>query len=117
MKHCFIYTLKIINFLVFSLDKANKENAKFESDLNMLENRYAELQPKYNKVVAELKKIQDELKDFDKIKKQLETTKKHLENETLNRVDLENKIQSLKVRYLFLLPIIFPISILGGFEF
>jgi chromosome segregation ATPase len=53
-----------------------------------------------NQSISDRKRAEDELKeakaDIDKLEKQLATVRKQLQEETLLRVDLENRIQSLR---------------------
>lgn len=83
-----------------SLDKKTKECRNLEANLNIVEHRAADLQTKYNQTVSDKKKIEEELKDalkeLEKLRKAHELSKKYIENETLTRVELENKLQSLK---------------------
>ncbi len=59
-----------------------------------------ELKTRLNQSISERKRAEDELKeakaDIDKLEKQLATVRKQLQEETLLRVDLENRIQSLR---------------------
>ena len=58
------------------------------------------MQSQYNQSQAERKKLAErerELeKEIERLAALLEDTRKHLEEETLQRIDLENHIQSLK---------------------
>lgn len=65
--------------------------------MNVLEHRFADLQTKYNKATADLKSKEDDARELEKVKKALEQQKKCAEHETLARVELENKLQTLKV--------------------
>ncbi|KAK6624749.1 hypothetical protein RUM44_011609 [Polyplax serrata] len=87
-----------VNEEVF-LDKKTKECRGLEASLNICEHRTTDLQSKYNQAIMEKKKLDDELKEalkeLDKLRKANDMTKKYIENETLARVELENKIQSM----------------------
>ncbi|XP_034948539.1 lamin Dm0-like isoform X2 [Chelonus insularis] len=82
------------------LDKKTKELHVYERNYILCETRYNDLQSQYNQVQSEKKKLQEherELeKENEKLKAQLDDARKHLEEETLQRIDLENNIQSLK---------------------
>ncbi|XP_031827558.1 lamin-C isoform X2 [Nomia melanderi] len=71
-----------------------------ERNLLLYETRHNDLQSKYNQSEAERKRLADrerELEDeVEKLKVLLEDARKHLSEETLQRVVLENNIQSLK---------------------
>lgn len=90
---------KIFYFLC-SLDKKTKECRTLEASLSLAEHRATDLQTKYNQAIADRKKADDELKEalkeLEKLRKSYETAKKYIENETLVRVELQNKLQSLK---------------------
>lgn len=64
------------------------------------ETRCNDLQSQFNQSQAERKKLTEkerELeKELDRVKGLLDDARKHLEEETLQRIDLENNIQSLK---------------------
>lgn len=81
------------------MDKKTKECRSLETSLTICEHRATDLQTKYNQAIADKKKLDEELKEalkeLDKLRKANEMTKKYIENETLTRVELENKLQSL----------------------
>ena len=64
------------------------------------ETRCSDLQAQYNQAQAERKKMAQQdaemEKELQRLKAQLDDARKHLEEETLQRVDLENHIQSMK---------------------
>lgn len=64
------------------------------------ETRCGDLQAQFNQSQADRKKLQDKERELEKenekLKGLLEDARKHLEEETLQRIDLENNIQSLK---------------------
>jgi lamin B len=68
--------------------------------INNLESNVEELKARLNQSIADRKRAEDDLKeaksDVDNMEKQLATVRKQLQEETLLRVDLENRIQSLK---------------------
>lgn len=83
-----------------------KELAGVSSKLMSLETQVVDLQARLNDAVNQRRQFEDE---YNKLKKELDATnrslasaKKQLEEETLSRVDLENKIQSLKEELAFL---------------
>lgn len=82
------------------MEKKTKECRSLEANLNICEHRATDLQTKYNQAISDKKKLEEELKEankeLDKLRKSYELTKKYIENETLTRVELENKLQSLK---------------------
>lgn len=82
-------------------DKVKKDLANAERNANLYESRYNDINTKYNQVLAEKKKALDDLKESDKLAKQLDEMRKNLAEETLLRVDMENRIQSLKEDYEF----------------
>ena len=67
--------------------------------INNLESNVEELKSRLNQAIGERKRAEDDLKeaksDIDSLEKQLATVRKQLQEETLLRVDLENRIQSL----------------------
>ncbi|CAK9297318.1 unnamed protein product [Gordionus sp. m RMFG-2023] len=75
------------------LREAEKVIANMEGELN-------DLKGKYNLLLNDKKKMEEENKQYRldnmNLEKQLAVAKKQLEDETLMRVDLENRIQSLK---------------------
>lgn len=66
----------------------------------MYETRWNDSQLQFNQSQSERKKLGDEKreleKEVDRLKAQLDDARKHLEEETLQRIDLENNIQTLK---------------------
>lgn len=66
----------------------------------MYESRCNDLQSQYNQSQAERKKLAEKERELEKelerVKGLLVDARKHLEEETLQRIDLENNIQSLK---------------------
>lgn len=64
------------------------------------ETRFNDLQSQFNQSQAERKKLAEKERDLekevDRLKALLDDARKHLEEETLQRIDLENNIQSLK---------------------
>lgn len=81
------------------MEKKSKECRSLEASLTICEHRATDLQTKYNQAIADRKKLEEELKDalkeLDRLRKANDMTKKYIENETLTRVELENKLQSL----------------------
>lgn len=78
------------------LEKVKKELANAERNANLYESRFNDLTLKYNQAVAEKQKALDDVKEADKLAKQLDEMRKNLAEETLLRVDMENRLQSLK---------------------
>lgn len=64
------------------------------------ESRCGDLQTKFNQSAAERKKLAERERELEKeverLQALLDDARKHLEEETLQRIDLENNIQSLK---------------------
>ena len=64
-----------------------------------MEQNVEELKSRLNQSIADRKRAEDDLKeakqDIDNMEKQLATVRKQLQEETLLRVDLENRLQSL----------------------
>lgn len=85
--------------LRLKLAKRDRDLATTEKQLINAESKITELTSKLNQAQAERKKAQDELKEVQgdnaRLIRQLGETKGQLEGETLMRVDLENRIQSL----------------------
>lgn len=79
-----------------SLAKKVQECHTLEANVSLTDRRLADLQTKYNKLVSELKNSEENSKEIDRLRKALEIQKKLVENETLSRIELENKLQSLK---------------------
>lgn len=71
-----------------------------ERNLLLYETRYNDLQSQYNQSQAERKKLSERERELEqeveKLKALLDDTRKHLGEETLQRIVLENNIQSLK---------------------
>lgn len=65
---------------------------------SMLEGRNQDLADKLAKATEELNDIRP---DYENLKNKLEDTRKKLENETLMRIDLQNKIQTLEEEFKF----------------
>lgn len=82
------------------LEKKTKDLQINERSLMVYENRCSDLQSQYNQSQAERKKLAERERELEKeverLSALLEDTRKHLEEETLQRIDLENHIQSLK---------------------
>jgi septal ring factor EnvC (AmiA/AmiB activator) len=83
-----------------------KELAAVESKLMGLENQTVDLQARLNDAINQRRQFEDE---YNKMKKELDsankgwnTAKKQLEEETILRVDLENRVQSLKEELSFM---------------
>ncbi|XP_053971249.1 lamin-C-like isoform X2 [Hylaeus anthracinus] len=82
------------------LDKKLMDLQVAERSVLLYETRCNDLQSQYNQSQAERKKLIDRERELeqevDKLKALLDDTRKHLADETLQRVVLENSIQSLK---------------------
>ncbi|KAJ8678908.1 hypothetical protein QAD02_014695 [Eretmocerus hayati] len=82
------------------LEKKTKDLQIAERNLSLVESRCSEIQSQYNQSQAERKKLAERERDLEKENERLsallDDTRKHLEEETLQRIDLENHIQSLK---------------------
>ncbi|XP_020289513.1 lamin-C-like isoform X2 [Pseudomyrmex gracilis] len=82
------------------LDKKIKDCQTAERNATMYETRWNDSQLQFNQSQSERKKLGDEKreleKEVDRLKAQLDDARKHLEEETLQRIDLENNIQTLK---------------------
>ncbi|EGI70519.1 PREDICTED: lamin Dm0-like isoform X1 [Acromyrmex echinatior] len=82
------------------LDKKTKDLQIAERNVMIFETRCGDLQSQFNQSQAERKKLaekdRDSEKEIDRLKTLLDDARKHLEEETLQRIDLENNIQSLK---------------------
>lgn len=83
------------------LDKAKKDLASAERNANLYESRFNDISIKYNQALVEKKKALDDVKEADKLAKQLDEMRKNLAEETLLRVDMENRLQSLKEDFEF----------------
>ncbi|XP_046746706.1 lamin Dm0-like isoform X1 [Diprion similis] len=82
------------------LEKKTKDLAIVENNLMIYESRCGDLQTKFNQSAAERKKLAERERELEKeverLQALLDDARKHLEEETLQRIDLENNIQSLK---------------------
>ena len=82
------------------LEKKTKDLQIAERNAMIYETRCSDLQSQFNQSQAERKKLtekdRDSEKEIDRLKALLDDARKHLEEETLQRIDLENNIQSLK---------------------
>ncbi|XP_057323120.1 lamin-C-like isoform X2 [Microplitis mediator] len=82
------------------LEKKIKDLQISERNAILYETRYNDLQSQYNQIQAERKKHQEHERELEKeverLKGLLDDARKHLEEETLQRIDLENNIQSMK---------------------
>ncbi|XP_043280320.1 lamin Dm0-like isoform X2 [Venturia canescens] len=82
------------------LEKKIKDHQIAERNLSVFEARCGDLQSQYNQSQAERKKLTERERELEKeverLKGLLVDARKHLEEETLQRIDLENNIQSLK---------------------
>lgn len=82
------------------MDKKTKDHQVSERNSSIYETRCNDLQSQYNQSQAERKKLQERERDLEKeverLKGLLDDARKHLEEETLQRIDLENNIQSLR---------------------
>ncbi|KAK3914333.1 Lamin Dm0 [Frankliniella fusca] len=87
--------------LKIRLEKAKKDLAVAERNANLYESRFNDITIKYNQALVEKKKALDDVKEADKLAKQLDEMRKNLAEETLLRVDMENRLQSLKEDFEF----------------
>ncbi|KMQ90784.1 lamin dm0-like isoform x1 protein, partial [Lasius niger] len=82
------------------LEKKTKDLQTADRNVMIYETRCSNLQLQFNQWEAERKKLaekdRDSEKEIDRLKALLDDARKHLEEETLQRIDLENNIQSLK---------------------
>ncbi|XP_015125849.1 lamin-C isoform X2 [Diachasma alloeum] len=82
------------------LEKKTKDLQVAERNASIYETRSNDLQSQYNQSQAERKKLQERERELEKeverLKALLDDARKHLEEETLQRIDLENNIQSLR---------------------
>lgn len=89
-----------VDELKVKINKKEKELTATERRLGTTELLNQDLQSRLLQVQNERKKLQDELKelqaDLGKLTKQLAAIKLQLEDEILRRVDLENRLQSMK---------------------
>lgn len=86
--------------LTTKLNKATADFTSAEKDLKLYQNRFSDVQNKYNQAAADLKKALNEnkalSKDVTRLQNELDSKTKELDNETILRIDLENKLQSMK---------------------
>lgn len=87
--------------LKLRLEKAKKDLGVAERNANLYESRFNDITIKYNQALVEKKKALDDVKEADKLAKQLDEMRKNLAEETLLRVDMENRLQSLKEDFEF----------------
>lgn len=82
------------------LEKKTKDLQIAERNAMIYETRCSDLQSQFNQSQAERKKLaekdRESEKEIERLKALLDDARKHLEEETLQRIDLENNIQSLK---------------------
>ncbi|XP_054160779.1 lamin Dm0-like [Oppia nitens] len=82
------------------LNKKDKELSNADKRINNLESNVDELKARLNQAVSDRKRAEDDLKeakaDINRMENQLEAIRKQLQEETLLRVDFENRIQSMK---------------------
>mgnify|MGYP003573967281 CR=1 FL=1 len=85
--------------------RRNKEAEGYEKSLLSAEAQINDLQARLNDAVNERKHYENEYKklrkEFDALEKQLALLKRQLEDETVARVDLENRLQSMKEELAF----------------
>nr|KAG5687541.1 hypothetical protein BaRGS_013643 [Batillaria attramentaria] len=86
--------------LLAKFNRRDRDATNAERRLEALEAQVADLQAKLNEADAPRKRLEKEnanlRAEIAKLEKQLAVAKKQLEDETLLRVDLENRVQSLK---------------------
>lgn len=84
----------------YRLEKKTKDLQIAERNLGLVESRCNDLTSQFNQSQAERKKLAERERELEKENERLaallEDTRKHLEEETLQRIDLENHIQSLR---------------------
>ncbi|XP_051176064.1 lamin-C-like isoform X2 [Leptopilina boulardi] len=82
------------------LDKKTKDLQIAERNATIYESRCGDLQAQFNQSQADRKKLTERVRELEKENERLQTLlddcRKSLEEETLQRIDLENHIQSLK---------------------
>ncbi|KFM68686.1 Lamin Dm0, partial [Stegodyphus mimosarum] len=82
------------------LAKKEKDLANAEKQLKTSEILNQDLQRRVNQLSAENRKLENQVRDLqaenDNLSKQVNSLKKELDDETLTRVDLENRLQSAK---------------------
>lgn len=85
--------------MFFRYNKKNTEAANLEKKVNSIEAQLEDLRNKINQGNAERKRLEGDIKNLNEENKTLddksESLKKQLEEETILRVDLENRNQSL----------------------
>ena len=92
--------IHVLYFSIFRLEKKTKDLQIAERNATIYESRCSDLQSQFNQSQAERKKLAERERELEKeverLKGLLEDCRKNLEEETLQRIDLENHIQSLK---------------------
>lgn len=87
------------------LDKKNGECNLLQANLSVAENRVTDLTAKNNQLQSERKKLAEENKALEqeraRLASQLAEARKLLEEETLQRVDMENSLQTLREDFTF----------------
>lgn len=95
-----INSVRLTFIVCFRLEKKSKDLQIAERNAMIFETRCSDLQSQFNQSQAERKKLAEKERDLekevDRLKALLDDARKHLEEETLQRIDLENNIQSLK---------------------
>jgi lamin B len=96
----FIIVIYILLSSFFRLNKKEKDFSIAIKKISNLESNIDELKNRVNQAGADRKRAEDEAKELQQelnnVNNQMEVLKKQLEEETLLRVDLENRLQSLK---------------------
>lgn len=91
--------------LLAKLAKKDKDLMTAEKNAAYHENKVHDVQARLNQALNDRKRFEDENKELkaevEKLAKQLASTRQKLEEETLKRVDLENRIQSLREELTF----------------
>lgn len=89
-----------LSFLSNRYEKENAVRKKVDKELNDLRKQFADKENQLSKVNTEAKNLEQVMRELQsecqELKDALESAKYALEQETLTRVDLENKLQSLK---------------------
>lgn len=82
------------------LDKTTRDLQVVERSMLIYEVKYHEVQSQLSQAQAECKRLTDKERELEmeveRLKQVADDARKHLEQETLQRIDLENSIQSLK---------------------
>lgn len=82
------------------LTKKEKELASTEKKLNQVDAYSQDLQAKFNQLASEKKKLEESYQDSEeermRLAAELDERKRQLERELLDKVDLQNNLQSLK---------------------